>query len=102
MADHFRIIAIRPLQPSLQDGRVIHMEKVQSIQKALFDKTDWLFFYRGITIDQEHRLKKSRGTLTLGDVYRMLFGAEIDETRFLDRPLSKMKSDLLKDMGVVK
>ncbi len=54
MADHFRIIAIRPLQPSLQDGRVIHMDKVQFIQKALFDKTDWLFFYRGITIDQEH------------------------------------------------
>jgi ABC-type transport system involved in cytochrome bd biosynthesis fused ATPase/permease subunit len=53
MAEHFRIIAIRPLQPTLQDGRVIHMEKVQSIQKALFDKTDWLYFYRGITIDQE-------------------------------------------------
>lgn len=53
MAEHFRIIAIRPLQPTLQDGRVIHMEKVQSIQKTLFDKTDWLYFYRGITIDQE-------------------------------------------------
>ena len=54
MTDHFRIIAIRTLQPTLQDGRVIHMEKVQSIQKALFDKTDWLYFYRGITIEQEH------------------------------------------------
>ena len=53
MADHFRLIAIRSLQPTLQDGRVIHMEKVQSIQKALFDKLDWLFFYRGISIDQE-------------------------------------------------
>ena len=56
MADHFRIIAIRTLQPTLQEGRVIHMEKVQSIQKALFDKTDWLYFYRGISIDQEHGL----------------------------------------------
>lgn len=46
-------------------------------------------------------LKKSCGTLTLGDVYRMLFGAEIEEARFLDRPLSKMKYDLLKDMGVI-
>lgn len=56
MADHFRIIAIRTLQPTLQEGRVIHMEKVQFIQKALFDKTDWLYFYRGISIDQEHGL----------------------------------------------
>ena len=56
MADHFRIIAIRTLQPTLQEGRVIHMEKVQSIQKALFDKTDWLYFYSGISIDQEHGL----------------------------------------------
>lgn len=54
MADHFRIIGIRTLRPNFQDGRIIHMEKVQSIQKALFDKTDWLFFYRGITIDQEN------------------------------------------------
>ncbi len=54
MADHFRIIGIRPLRPTFQDGRVIHMEKVESIQKALYGKTDWLFFYRGITIDQEN------------------------------------------------
>lgn len=54
MAEHFRIIAIRTLQPTFQDGRIIHMEKVQSIQKALFDKMDWLFFYRGICIDQAH------------------------------------------------
>lgn len=37
----------------------------------------------------------------LMELYRMLFGAEIEEARFLDRPLSKMKYDLLKDMGVV-
>lgn len=42
----------------------------------------------------------SRGALTLGEVYRMLYGAEINEDKFLDRPLSKMKYDLLKDMGV--
>lgn len=56
MADHFRIIGIRPLQPSFQDGRVVHMEKVESIQKALYGKMDWLFFYRGVTIDQEKGL----------------------------------------------
>ena len=49
----------------------------------------------------EKVLKKSGGALTLADVYRMLFGTEIDEAKFLDRPLSKMKYDILHDMGIV-
>lgn len=47
-------------------------------------------------------LKDSNGVLSLGDVYRMLFGTEIDEDKHLDRPLSKMKHDLLIEMGVIK
>ena len=47
-------------------------------------------------------LKDSTGVLSLGDVYRMLFGTEIDEDKHLDRPLSKMKHDLLIEMGVIK
>ena len=49
----------------------------------------------------EKVLQGSRGTLLLGDVYRMLFGTEINEENFLDHPLSKMKHDLLKAMGVL-
>ena len=49
----------------------------------------------------EKVLKESNGVLKLKDVYRMLFGAEINEDAFLDRPLSKMKYDLLKEMGVI-
>ena len=49
----------------------------------------------------EKVLQDSKGKLTLGDVYRMLFGTEIKEENFLDRPLSKMKHDLLKEMGVI-
>ncbi|MDO4319215.1 MAG: hypothetical protein Q4C34_01450 [Bacteroidales bacterium] len=44
--------------------------------------------------------KNSIGNLTKSDVYRILFGAEPDPDRFLDRPLSKLKSDLLKQIGV--
>lgn len=40
-------------------------------------------------------------SLTLEDVYRMLFGTELKEENFLDRPLSKMKHDILHDMGVI-
>lgn len=50
----------------------------------------------------EKVLLKSGGKLDLSDVYRMLFGTEINEEKFLDRPLSKMKYDLLKKMGVIK
>lgn len=53
MTDHFRIIAIRPLMPSINDGREIHLEKVESIQKALYGKTNWLYFYNGISINQD-------------------------------------------------
>lgn len=40
-------------------------------------------------------------TLNRNDVYRMLFGVEATEDKFLDRPLSKMKYDILHDMGVI-
>lgn len=53
MTDHFRIIAIKPLMPSVKDGIEIHYEKVESIQKALYGKTDWLYFNSGITINQD-------------------------------------------------
>jgi len=39
--------------------------------------------------------------LTKGDVYRMLFGVEATEDKFLDRPLSKLKYDILHDMGAI-
>lgn len=40
-------------------------------------------------------------TLTLEEVYRMLFGVELKEEKFLNRPLSKMKHDILHEMGVI-
>lgn len=44
---------------------------------------------------------KPKNTLNRNDVYRMLFGVEATEDKFLDRPLSKMKYDILRDMGVI-
>lgn len=49
----------------------------------------------------EKVLKDGKGVLSVGDVYRILFGTEINEDAFLDRPLSKMKYDLLKNMGII-
>lgn len=49
----------------------------------------------------EDVLKDSRQHLSRSDVYRMLFGAEIDSSYFLDRPLSKLKHDILVAIGVL-
>lgn len=38
--------------------------------------------------------------LTKSDVYRILFGVEYDSENFLDRPFSKLKRDILKQIGV--
>lgn len=39
--------------------------------------------------------------LTQAEVYRILFGTELDSDKFLDRPFSKLKHDLLKQIGVI-
>ncbi len=36
------------------------------------------------------------------ETYRILFGVELDEKSFHLRPLSKFKSDILKDLGIIK
>lgn len=35
------------------------------------------------------------------DIYRMFFGAELHNSAFLDRPMSKFKYDILKKLGVI-
>ena len=46
-------------------------------------------------------LKASKRSLSRSEVYRMLFGAEMDSSHFLDRPLSKLKHDILVAIGVL-
>ena len=47
-------------------------------------------------------LKASKRKLSRSDVYSMLFGAEMENSHFLDRPLSKLKHDILVAIGVLK
>lgn len=49
----------------------------------------------------EEVLKASKRSLNRSEVYRMLFGAEMDSSHFLDRPLSKLKHDILVAIGVL-
>ena len=40
-------------------------------------------------------------TMTKSEVYRMLFGTEMEPDRFCERPLSKLKYDILKYLNVI-
>lgn len=35
------------------------------------------------------------------DLYRILFGTEYNEVKFINRPFSKFKSDILKELGII-
>ena len=56
---------------------------------------------RGFLIELEKFLKDNKldtVSVTQADVYRMLFGIEMDDTKHLNRPFGKMKSDILKKL----
>ena len=44
-------------------------------------------------------LSDSNNKMSKADVYRFFFGTEMERDKFLDRPLSKMKYDILKKLG---
>ena len=46
-------------------------------------------------------LEDSNKKLSRADVYRFFFGTDMDSNHFLDRPLSKMKYDILKELGLI-
>lgn len=51
---HFNIIGIRPLMPKLSEESPVRADKAQAIQKALWDKNVWHYFYHGYTIADDH------------------------------------------------
>ena len=53
MTGHFRIIGLKTLEPIFNEIQKIHWERVESIQRALWNRKGWLYFYNGITIDEE-------------------------------------------------
>lgn len=55
MAEHFRILGVKTLKPSLLENQILHEDKIQAIQKALYEREDWLFFYDGITISTDQK-----------------------------------------------
>ena len=49
----------------------------------------------------ENKDGRRRHNISQEEAYRMLFGAEYEPDRFLDRPLSKLKHDILSQINVI-
>jgi hypothetical protein len=50
----------------------------------------------------KHVLKDTFGVKSQEEVYRMLFGTELDPAEFCNRPLSKLKHDILENLKIIK
>lgn len=54
----FRIIGIKAVSPRSDEfpqGVARHMEKVEAIQKALYDTDRWFYFYKGIIVSEDQQ-----------------------------------------------
>ena len=52
----FKIIALKAVRPRLDEfpeNNARHYEKVEAIQKVLYDTDKWFYFYKGITISED-------------------------------------------------
>ncbi len=54
---------------------------------------------RYLSILNDNLLKSFK--VSQNDLYRMVFGTELKEINFVNRPLSKFKSDILKELGII-
>ena len=51
---HFKIIGIRPLTPEYTEACPELEYHVRAIQKALWGKNQWYYFYQGYSIDENN------------------------------------------------
>lgn len=51
----FRIIGICPVIPTLQDENPLYMDKVEAIDKAMYEEPWWHYFYHGIAISKNNK-----------------------------------------------
>lgn len=90
-------------QDSREDNtiKLFHLDEIYKMHDLLElkDIMDFKENYSEGYLKELMDLLKSKSinpSLTTKDVYRMLFGVEIDDEKNLDRPFSKMKNDILK------
>lgn len=65
------------------------------------DILDWRYQNDDTYLEEIMKNTMNHYNLSMPEVYRMFFGVELDKTKTLDRPLSKLKRDILNKIGVI-
>ena len=96
---NFKVIARNKLSSNTLDAFKIkeiyttHEDEIQDLKRLKDVYSD-----RYLDILYKDILKKS---VDKEELYRLAFGTHIDDANFDKRPLSKMKSDILKELGII-
>ncbi len=83
--------------------KAFEIEKLYAYHGELEVKDILLFFKKNPSSYLSHLLNDTlkKYGYTEHDVYRMFFGTELDSTENLNRPFSKLKRDILTQLGVL-
>jgi len=91
-----------PLSPKLKKS--IDLFKLKEIYASNGNEIKDLFMMRYKYSNKylEELEKMTKGKFTKEELYRLAFGTEINSVNFENRPLSKLKKDILIELGIIK
>lgn len=103
--DKYRIFLKKPYIASGKSLMTMKKLKVDEMYNGHHDELKDLIkiksAYSDVYIQKMQQLFPDSG-LTESEIYRLLFGAELDKKAFHKRPFSKFKYDILKELGIIK
>lgn len=103
--DKYRIFLKKPYIASGKSLITMKKLKVDEMYNGHHDELKDLIkiksAYSDVYIQKMQQLFPDSG-LTESEIYRLLFGAELDKKAFHKRPFSKFKYDILKELGIIK
>lgn len=84
--------------------KTIETFKLKEIYKAHGNEIKDLYFLRYKYSQKylEELSKMTKNKFSEEELFRLAFGTEIEESKFTNRPLSKLKKDILIELGIIK
>jgi arsenate reductase-like glutaredoxin family protein len=102
-SNKYKIFMLRKSTEGIKMINTVRKLAIDTMYNAHLDELDDLIrtkqAYSSSYIDNMKKLMK--GHLKDNEVYRILFGTELESTDFHKRPLSKFKSDILKQLEIL-
>ena len=93
--------------PFSKEDNTIRAFKIEEIYESHIDEINDLIRLKKLySIDYLVKLRSLLSNVdsnvSMKELYRLAFGVHYEEKNFIKRPLSKMKKDILKELGIVK